>query len=118
MMPNPTCGGNGSGFDYNPRPFSSFSLAVPHPIPSLRVSVAALRERFGPQRVAVVLGTSTSSIGASEEAYAQLEPDGRYPAHLRRPVVHTPHSLGDFVQHALGLEGPCATVATACSSSA
>ena len=76
------------------------------------------RDRYGADRVALLLGTSTSSIGASEEAYRALEPDGRYPAHLRRPIVHTPHSLGDFVQHALGLEGPCITVATACSSSA
>ena len=69
-------------------------------------------------RVAVVVGTSTSSIGASEDAYARLEPDGRYPADLRRPIIHTPHSLGDFVQHALGLRGLSVTVATACSSSA
>lgn len=78
----------------------------------------AARERYGSDRVAVVLGTSTSSIGASEDAYRRLEPDGRYPADLRRPIVHTPHSLGDFVQHALGLTGISVTVATACSSSA
>ena len=76
------------------------------------------RDRYGAGRVAVVLGTSTSSIGASEEAYARLDADGRYPADLRRPIVHTPHSLGDFVQHALGLTGISVTVATACSSSA
>lgn len=76
------------------------------------------RERYGADRVAVVVGTSTSSIGASEEAYTRLDPDGRYPADLRRPIVHTPHSLGDFVQHALGLSGISVTVATACSSSA
>lgn len=76
------------------------------------------RERYGSDRLAVVLGTSTSSIGASEEAYRRLEPDGRYPADLRRPIIHTPHSLGDFVQHALGLTGISVTVATACSSSA
>ena len=78
----------------------------------------AARERYGADRVAVVVGTSTSSIGASEEAYARLEADGRYPADLRRPIIHTPHSLGDFVQHALGLTGISITVATACSSSA
>ncbi len=78
----------------------------------------AARERYGAGRVAVVVGTSTSSIGASEEAYARLDPDGRYPADLRRPIIHTPHSLGDFVQHALGLTGVSLTVATACSSSA
>jgi 3-oxoacyl-[acyl-carrier-protein] synthase I len=78
----------------------------------------AARERYGADRVAVVLGTSTSSIGASEEAYTRLEPDGRYPADLRRPIIHTPHSLSDFVQQALGLTGIAVTVATACSSSA
>jgi 3-oxoacyl-[acyl-carrier-protein] synthase-1 len=65
-----------------------------------------------------VVGTSTSSIGASEDAYRRLEPDGRYPSDLRRPIIHTPHSLGDFVQHALGLSGLSVTLATACSSSA
>src|SRR5690606_11600192 len=76
------------------------------------------RDRYGAGRVAVILGTSTSSIGASEEAYTRLEPDGSYPPDLRRPIIHTPHSLGDFVQHALGLTGISVTVATACSSSA
>lgn len=76
------------------------------------------RERYGSNRVALVLGTSTSSIGATEEAYRRLLPDGQYPEDLRRPVVHTPHSLGDFVRAALGLEGIVVTVGTACSSSA
>jgi len=77
--------------------------------------------RYGAARVAVVMGTSTSSIGASEEAYTRLEHDAggeHFPEDLQRPIVHTPHSLGDFVQHATGLAGPCMTVATACSSSA
>jgi 3-oxoacyl-[acyl-carrier-protein] synthase I len=81
-------------------------------------AVAAARERHGPDRIAVVVGTSTSSIGASEDAYRRLEPDGRYPLDLRRAIIHTPHSLGDFVQHALGLSGLSVTLATACSSSA
>ena len=80
-------------------------------------AVQALRERHGADRVAIVVGTSTSSIGATEEAYARLD-DGRFPADLRRPQVHTPHSLGNFLQAATGLRGPCITVATACSSSA
>lgn len=79
--------------------------------------VAALRERHGADRVAIVIGTSTSSIGASEEAYTRLD-DGAFPADLRKPLLHTPHSLGDFLQRATGLRGPCITVATACSSSA
>ena len=78
----------------------------------------AARHRFGAARVAVVMGTSTSSIGATEDAYAQLDAAGRFPADMRHPEVHTPHSIGAFVQDALGLEGPCLTVSTACSSSA
>jgi 3-oxoacyl-[acyl-carrier-protein] synthase-1 len=78
---------------------------------------SAARDRYGADRVALVMGTSTSSIGATEEAYRRLLPDGRYPEDLRRPIVHTPHSLGDFVRAALGLEGVAVTVATACSSS-
>lgn len=81
-------------------------------------AVEDLRERHGAARVAIVIGTSTSSIGATEEAYARLAPDGTFPADLARPIVHTPHSLGDFLQAATGLRGPCVTVATACSSSA
>ncbi|MBU8976979.1 MULTISPECIES: beta-ketoacyl-[acyl-carrier-protein] synthase family protein [unclassified Lysobacter] len=73
--------------------------------------------RVGADRIAVIMGTSTSSIGSTEEAYASLDA-GEFPEHLARPHVHTPHSLGEFVQHATGLRGPCMTVATACSSSA
>ncbi|MGB6452343.1 MAG: beta-ketoacyl-[acyl-carrier-protein] synthase family protein [Steroidobacteraceae bacterium] len=83
-----------------------------------RERVAAARERYGAHRIALVLGTSTSSIGATEEGYARLQPDGEFPPDLRRPMVHAPHSLADFLQHALALEGFCATIATACSSSA
>ncbi|HWH82679.1 MAG TPA: beta-ketoacyl-ACP synthase [Burkholderiaceae bacterium] len=81
-------------------------------------TVAAARRRHGAARVAVIVGTSTSSIGATEDAYRVLDADGRFPAALRNPRLHTPHSLAAFVQDALGLEGPCLTVSTACSSSA
>ncbi len=81
-------------------------------------AVHAAREHHGAARVALVLGTSTSSIGATEDAYRALDADGRFPEGQRNPLVHTPHSLANFVHHALALEGPCVTVSTACSSSA
>jgi len=85
-------------------------------------ALETLVAKHGADRIALVVGTSTSSIGASEEGYARAETgaDGvrRFPDDLARPIVHTPHSLGDFLQHATGLRGPCITVATACSSSA
>ncbi|HVI56578.1 MAG TPA: beta-ketoacyl-[acyl-carrier-protein] synthase family protein [Luteibacter sp.] len=80
-------------------------------------AVRDARERYGASRVAVLLGTSTSSIGATEEGYRRLD-HGRMPKDLHRPVLHTPHSLAGFVAAAFDLEGPCLTVATACSSSA
>lgn len=73
--------------------------------------------RHGADRVALLLATSTSSIGATEEAYARLD-GGSMPEDLRRSEVHTPHSLGLFLESVLGTRGPCLTVATACSSSA
>ena len=78
----------------------------------------AARERYGPDRVAVVLGTSTSSIGETELAYRTLDADGRFNAVEREKKVHQPHSLSAFVQKVLQLTGPCITIATACSSSA
>jgi 3-oxoacyl-[acyl-carrier-protein] synthase-1 len=81
-------------------------------------AVAAARARHGAGRIALILGTSTSSIGETEMAYTQVDSEGRFPPEQRRPEVHTPHSLTMFVQAALGLEGPCETVSTACSSSA
>ena len=81
-------------------------------------AVAGARRRLGAGRVAVVLGTSTSSISATEDAYRVLDADGRFPAALRSTRLHTPHSLVAFVQEALRLSGPGLTVSTACSSSA
>ena len=88
----------------------------------LMAAIQALVARHGAARIALVVGTSTSSIGASEEGYARATVDAQgnacFPPDLQRPIVHTPHSLGDFLQRATGLRGPCVTVATACSSSA
>jgi len=81
-------------------------------------AVAEARGRHGAARIALILGTSTSSIGEAELAYTQLDASGAFPPAQRRPKVHTPHSLAMFVQEALGLEGPSETISTACSSSA
>jgi 3-oxoacyl-[acyl-carrier-protein] synthase-1 len=75
-------------------------------------TVESARARHGSGRLALVLGTSTSSIGATEEAYSRLS-QGEFPADLRRPAVHTPHSTAEFLQRVLGIGGPAFTVATA-----
>lgn len=83
----------------------------------MREAIDEAIAQHGADRIAVVVGTSTSSIGSTEEAYARLD-EGRFPDDLARLQVHTPHALGEFVQRAAGVRGPCITVATACSSSA
>lgn len=80
--------------------------------------VHAARTRYGAGRIALLLGTSTASIGATEEAYRRLDPDGGFADDMLRPAIHAPHSLAAFVATALELEGPCLTISTACSSSA
>jgi len=77
----------------------------------------AARERYGAARLALLLGTSTASIGATEEGYRRLDNE-RLPPDLHRTHIHTPHSLTAFVAAALDIKGPCLTISTACSSSA
>ena len=80
-------------------------------------AVAAAIDQVGAARCAVITGTSTSSIGRTEAAYADLD-DGRFAARYRQPNVHHPHSTSAFVAQQLGITGPAMTISTACSSSA
>jgi 3-oxoacyl-[acyl-carrier-protein] synthase-1 len=77
-----------------------------------------LRARLPAQRLGIAVGTSTASIAESERAYRELEADGTFPADVRRPGIHQPHSLAAFLQAATGWSGPCMTISTACTSSA
>lgn len=81
-------------------------------------AVAAARQRHGAGRIGLVLGTSASTIGASEQAYRALADDGGFPEALRSERLNTLHAITAFVQQALELQGPGVTVSTACSSSA
>jgi 3-oxoacyl-[acyl-carrier-protein] synthase-1 len=80
-------------------------------------SVATAVGRYGRDRVAVVLGSSTSGIAEGEKALAAYRKTGRWPDgyHYRQ---QEPGTLAEFAALALGLGGPAYTVATACSSSA
>lgn len=74
--------------------------------------------RHGATRVGLVLGTSASTIGVSEAAYRALAEDGGFPAAVRSERLNMIHAVTAFAQEALQLQGPAATVSTACSSSA
>ncbi|RPH97895.1 MAG: beta-ketoacyl-ACP synthase [Lysobacterales bacterium] len=75
-------------------------------------------EKFGTHRIGTIMGTSTSSIGRTEEAYRRLDESGRMPPEYRQPEVHNLHSPSILVAQLAGLSGPSMTISTACSSSA
>jgi len=83
----------------------------------IREPVAALRDTLGSDRIAVVLGTSTSGIAAGEDAAATLAREGRMPAHYhyRQQEIGT---AAEFAARYLALTGYRYTISTACSSSA
>ena len=81
-------------------------------------AVAGAVRRHGADRIAVVLGTSTSGVQACEQAYADRGPDGTLPASFDYDHTHDMFSAARYVRAALGLRGPALVVSTACASAA
>ncbi|MGR8930320.1 MAG: beta-ketoacyl-ACP synthase [Gammaproteobacteria bacterium] len=73
---------------------------------------------YGAARVGVILGTSTSGIYDTENAYGYWLRDGAMPAGFEFLKTHTAQATAEFLKHELGLQGPCYGISTACSSSA
>ncbi len=82
-------------------------------LPEIATALAA----HGPQRMGIVLGTSTSGIEEGTAAYhtwletGALPPDYAY----GRQEIGSPAA---FLRDAVGARGPCHVISTACSSSA
>jgi 3-oxoacyl-[acyl-carrier-protein] synthase-1 len=79
------------------------------------------RERYGPHRVAVILGSSTSGILETEHAYRHRDPaTGALPTSYltSHRYTHNMFSVAHFVRTYLELRGPAMVISTACSSSA
>ncbi len=83
----------------------------------IAAAVAAAARRWGPHRVAVVLGTSTSGIADGEAALTAYRRSGAWPPDFHYRQQET-GGLAEFAARAMGLTGPAYTIATACSSSA
>jgi 3-oxoacyl-[acyl-carrier-protein] synthase-1 len=81
-------------------------------------AVLRARARYGPDRVAVLVGTSTSGILTTELAYRQRDADGALPSWFDYRHAHNYGALPAFVMERLGLSGPSQCISTACSSSA
>jgi 3-oxoacyl-[acyl-carrier-protein] synthase-1 len=74
--------------------------------------------RHGAQRVAVLLGTSTAGILATELAYRRRKADGGLPDDFNYRGTHNIFSVAEFTRKLIGAAGPAWVVSTACSSSA
>jgi 3-oxoacyl-[acyl-carrier-protein] synthase-1 len=83
----------------------------------IETEISAAIERFGPSRIGVVLGTSTSGIAEGEVAIAALRHDGAMPADFDYAAQEI-GSAAPFLAAYLGLLGPAYTISTACTSSA
>ena len=79
--------------------------------------IRKLRSEYGPARIAVLVGTSTSGIAAGEEAMDSHTSRGEMLAayHYRQQEIG---SVAEFLARYLRLDGPRYTISTACSSSA
>lgn len=83
-----------------------------------QAAVARARARYGADRIAVVVGTSTSGVLETESAYRRRDPDtGALPADFFYRQTQNIYSSGDFARTFLALHGPSFVVSTACSSS-
>lgn len=82
-------------------------------------AVASARTRYGPDRIGVLIGTTTSGILETELAYRRRSAAGEgLPLTVRYRHTQNLFSVSDLVRRQLRLTGPVASISTACSSSA
>jgi 3-oxoacyl-[acyl-carrier-protein] synthase-1 len=80
-------------------------------------AVEAAKARYGAGRIGVFLGTSTSGILQTEQAYRRRDPaSGRLPPSFDYAGTQSTFSLADFVMTMFGLSGPGFIVSSACAS--
>ncbi|CAM2070338.1 Beta-ketoacyl-ACP synthase [Sulfidibacter corallicola] len=78
----------------------------------------AVVRRFGADRVAVVMGSSTAGLDASEQAFFHWREHGALPAQFAYETQHEMGSVSKLVADLTGARGPAYTHSTACTSSA
>lgn len=79
-------------------------------------AVAAARARYGASRIGVFLGTSTSGMLQTEQAWRRRDAAGRLPADFDYAGTQSCFSIAGFVTSTLGLSGPALVVSAACAS--
>lgn len=88
-----------------------------HTLAPLRAEILATCERYGPERVGIVLGSSTGGIDATERAVRAVAETGEMPSDFVFEEAHVFSALIRVAQALCGARGPAFVVSTACSSS-
>jgi len=82
-------------------------------------AVAMAVERYGASRIGVFVGTSTSGILQTEQAFRRRDPGtGQLADGFHYEQTHNTGSLAAYLRARLGLSGPAFVVSCACASSA
>jgi 3-oxoacyl-[acyl-carrier-protein] synthase-1 len=84
---------------------------------AIRPGVASALARFGPERVGIVVGSSTAGIAEAEHALRERAASGRLAAGFDLAQLEF-GGLSEFLALASGARGPCYALSTACSSGA
>jgi 3-oxoacyl-[acyl-carrier-protein] synthase-1 len=83
----------------------------------IKPQVRAAIERYGAQRVGVVMGSSTSGMEATEAAFLEHQQTGHCPPDFNY-IQHEMGGVSEFLAALAQVDGPAYTISTACSSSA
>jgi 3-oxoacyl-[acyl-carrier-protein] synthase-1 len=81
-------------------------------------AVSAAIDRYGASRIGVFVGTSTSGILQTEQAFRERDVEGRLSATFHYEQTHNTGSLASYVRARLGITGPGFVISCACASSA
>lgn len=88
-----------------------------HALAQLKPELEQAKAQYGVERIAVVIGTSTSGIAEGEEAIRYYQQTGNRPANYQYQQQEI-GTVAEFVAEYSGVAGPAYTISTACSSSA
>ena len=83
---------------------------------AFRHAVEEASVRYGSDRIAIIIGTSTSGIYETELAYQSHFATGTTPETFDFKRQHAWVATAEFMKKELSLGGPCYAISTACSS--
>ncbi len=85
-------------------------------ITQIKADISTAITKHGSDRVAVILGTSTSGMAEGEKALLERNDNGKFPADYLLDIQEVADG-SEFLAEWLGLENIAVTISTACSSS-